>query len=97
MSLHNMTVQPPVHHHAAFQIHERARFQKSQVGTFQGFAHSRCSECISIFTDHGQANAIVGHTLVYFQFIDKRTFHRDMNIVLIMLDRHDLSCFFYNS
>ena len=39
MSLHNMTVQPPVHHHAAFHIHFISHFQQADVGTLYRFFH----------------------------------------------------------
>ena len=35
----NMTVQPPVHHHAAFHIHFISHFQQADVGTLYRFFH----------------------------------------------------------
>ena len=97
MSLHDVTVQSAVHHHRAFHVHLVAHLEQTEVAAVQGFLHG--SNGISTVLDfhHGEADAVVRHALVYSEFINKRTFQRKVDVLLIMLDSHYCGHFFYNS
>lgn len=44
---------------------------------------------------HGQAHAVVGHRLVYFEFIGKRAAYLQVEIALIASGGYDGGGFFY--
>ena len=97
MSLHNMAVQTSVHHHAAFHVHLVPHFQQTKVRPVQCLFHGSHSVGIFSHADHGQADPIVRDTLIYLQFIYKRTLQCEMYILLVFHQCHNGSILFYDS
>jgi len=97
MTLHDMPVQPAIHQHRAFHVDLIAHFKQSQIRAFQRLLH-RCHGIGAVFyTHYGQAHAIVSHTLVYSQLVDKRTLQCEIDVISIFLDSYNGSKLFYNS
>ena len=97
MSLHDMAIQTSVHQHAPFQIHQGSRFQQAKVGTFECLTHRCRRKGIALFPHHGEANAIVCHTLVDLQLIHEGAFHRNVDIILFMFNGDYFRRFFNDS
>ena len=83
VALHDVSVEAAVHEHAALEIHLVAYLQRPQVGAVESLLYGGHGVAVAVDVDHGEAHAVVGDALVYFQFVGKRTFKREMQIAVI--------------
>ena len=69
VSLYDVAVQPAVHEHRPFDVHAVSYLKQPEVGPFEGFFHG--SHRIGVVLDayDGEADTVMGNTLVDFQFI----------------------------
>ena len=89
MPLDDMTIKPAVDAHASLKIHKRAGLKHPEVGTLESLPNR--GDCISAVTwqlHHGQAYPVMGHTLVDTQLPGKRRPEGEMQIILILAERH---------
>ena len=97
MALNDVTVQAAVHHHRTLYVHLVAHLEQSQIAAVEGFLHG-CNGIGAVFDfHHGEADAIVRHALVDAEFIYERTFQGKVDVLLILLNRHNCGHFFYDS
>ena len=97
MALNDVPIQSSVHQHATLDIHLVAHLQQAEVGTLQGFTHGGDDIGAVLNADNCQTHAIVCHTLVNAQLVDKRAAQRKVNIVSVFSDSYDGSKLFYNT
>ena len=97
VALHDVSVEAAVHEHAALEIHLVAHLQRPQVGAVESLLYGGHGVAVAVDVDHGEAHPVVGDALVYFQFVGKRTFEREMQIAVIAGKGDDGSGFFDNS
>ena len=97
MALHDVSVQPAVHHHAALHVHLVAHAELSQVAAVQRFLHRRYRISTVLYFYYREAHTIVRHTLIYLQFVYKRTLHGEVDILQLMLYGNNRCTFFYYS
>jgi hypothetical protein len=69
MALYNVTIEPAIHLQASFYVHYIVCLPGAQVGFVKRFRNSGYSMRVVLYLFHGEANAVVAHTLVYFQFL----------------------------
>ena len=97
MPLHDVSVQTSVHHHTTLHIHFIPYLQQSKVGTLQCFFNGSYCICTILNAYHCQTNTIVSNTLIYLQFVYKRTFQCKVQVSLFFFQTHYFCIFFYNS
>ena len=97
MSLHDVSVEPSIHHHAALHIDVVAHFEQPEVGTVERFLHGGDRVGAVLDFHYSEAHAIVRHTLVDLQLIYKRAFEMEIDVLLILVDSHYSGEFFYDS
>ena len=97
MSLYDMTIQTAVHHHRTLYVHLVAYLEQTQITAVQGFLHGGNGIGTVLDFHHGEADAVVRHTLVDAEFINERALQRKVDVLLIMSDSYDGSHFFYDS
>ena len=68
VTLNDMAVESAVHEEASFQVDEVAGFPVAQIGLFQGFPDGGHAVEIVFELFDGEADAVVGDALVYFEF-----------------------------
>ena len=71
--------------------------QQSKVGTLQCFFNGSYCICTILNAYHCQTNTIVSNTLIYLQFVYKRTFQCKVQVSLFFFQTHYFCIFFYNS
>ena len=85
MPLHDVAVEPAVHHHRPFHIHHVAHFEQSEVAAVEGFLHCRNGVVFAVELHHSQAYAVVGNALVDFQLRGKRAGESQVDVFTIFI------------
>ena len=97
VSLHDMSIQSAIHHHAALYIHLIAHFQQTKIRTVQRFFHGSYRIRIISQTHYRQAYSVVRNTLINLQLIYKRTLKCKVYILLVFHQCYQSSVLFYDS
>ena len=96
MSLDDVSVEPAVHKHGAFEVYEVAGSQKSEVGTLEGLPYGGdYVGAVGIYGDDGEAYAVVRHRLVDVQLSGEGATDGEVDIRFYIFNCHNL-CGFFN-
>ena len=68
MALNDMAVEPAVHNQASFEVDEVAGLPLAKVAFFEGFFDGRYAVEVVFLFFHGEADAVMGDTLIDFEF-----------------------------
>ncbi len=97
VALHDVPVQAAVHLHGALHVDLIAHAKQAEVAAFERLAHGGDGIGVSFFAHHGEADAVVSHTLVDAEFLGKRATEGEVDVVLVVFDSHYSRHRFYYS
>ena len=89
MSLNDVAVEPAVHEHRPLDVHLVAHAEQTQVRTQQRLLHGRHHIAVAVDADHGEAHAVMSHTLVDGELARKGTGERKVNVFPVVTDGHN--------
>lgn len=97
VSLHNMSVQTPIHQHRTLYVDVIAHPEQPEIRPVDRFFHRRYRVDIAFDLDHCQANAVVTHTLIDLQFIGESALQTEIDILFLFMNGRDSGHLFYNT
>jgi len=69
MALNNMAIEPAIHDHTAFQVYEVAFLPVPDIAFLERFGNGGNPVAVVLQGFYREAHAVMGNTLVYFQFV----------------------------
>jgi hypothetical protein len=97
MTLYHVAIQPAIKSQAALKVYGVADLPGIEVGFVQGFPDGRYTVLVINYFFYGEANAVVAHALVNFQFMGNGGGHQKALIAAILFYQHYFAGGFNNA
>lgn len=97
MALYNMAIEAAIHYHTSFQVDFGTRLPAAEFGFFQGFFNGGYLVAVECQGFYRKANAVMAHTLVYFQLSRNGRFYPETEVGAVWGDGHYFARIFNDS